>query len=144
MLAQEVPDDLVAVDLGGGRPEDGGTGLGEAAARPGVTAAVDLVEHHVGAVTTGPVGDLRDRGRDLRLDGRRLTAVPRRPRRGGRLRLFVLDVVHLAAERGARPNTLAAYRTDLDDFESYLAATGARVRSLPLWKDPQVKWHGAP
>lgn len=24
------------------------------------------------------------------------------------------------------------------------AATGIRVRSLPLWKDPQVKWHGAP
>lgn len=24
------------------------------------------------------------------------------------------------------------------------AATGLRVRALPLWKDPQVKWHGAP
>jgi integrase/recombinase XerD len=30
----------------------------------------------------------------------------------------------LAAERGARPNTLAAYRSDLDDFSGYLTATG--------------------
>jgi integrase/recombinase XerD len=30
----------------------------------------------------------------------------------------------LAAERGARPNTLAAYRSDLDDFSDYLTSTG--------------------
>ncbi len=33
----------------------------------------------------------------------------------------------LAAERGARPNTLSAYRTDLADFEACLATTGASV-----------------
>ncbi|MGV3635589.1 MAG: site-specific tyrosine recombinase XerD [Pseudorhodoplanes sp.] len=33
----------------------------------------------------------------------------------------------LAAERGARPNTLAAYRSDLDDFADYLTAAGARL-----------------
>jgi integrase/recombinase XerD len=38
-----------------------------------------------------------------------------------RIALF-LDM--LAAERGARPNTLAAYRSDLEDFSSYVAAIG--------------------
>lgn len=33
----------------------------------------------------------------------------------------------LAAERGARPNTLAAYRSDLDDFSDYLSSTGTRL-----------------
>ncbi len=44
---------------------------------------------------------------------------------GDRLILLFLDM--LAAERGARPNTLSAYRIDLDDFDSYLAATGSRI-----------------
>jgi integrase/recombinase XerD len=35
----------------------------------------------------------------------------------------------LAAERGAAPNTLAAYRRDLADFASYLAGAGATVKS---------------
>lgn len=42
----------------------------------------------------------------------------------GQIRLF-LDM--LAAERGARPNTLAAYRSDLDDFWNYLSSTGTRL-----------------
>jgi integrase/recombinase XerD len=46
-------------------------------------------------------------------------------RDGDRLIALFLDM--LAAERGARPNTLAAYRTDLDDFEDYLATTGMRI-----------------
>ncbi|MET0867111.1 MAG: site-specific integrase, partial [Pseudorhodoplanes sp.] len=46
---------------------------------------------------------------------------------GDRLILLFLDM--LAAERGARPNTLSAYRTDLDDFEAYLGATGTHVSS---------------
>jgi integrase/recombinase XerD len=33
----------------------------------------------------------------------------------------------LAAERGARPNTLAAYRSDLDDFSDYLNSTGTSL-----------------
>jgi len=33
----------------------------------------------------------------------------------------------LAAERGARPNTLAAYRSDLDDFSDYLATTATNL-----------------
>lgn len=33
----------------------------------------------------------------------------------------------LAAERGARPNTLAAYRSDLDDFSDYLSSNGTRL-----------------
>ena len=33
----------------------------------------------------------------------------------------------LAAERGARPNTLAAYRSDLVDFSDYLTTTGTRL-----------------
>jgi integrase/recombinase XerD len=33
----------------------------------------------------------------------------------------------LAAERGARPNTLSAYRSDLDDFNAHLATTGSRI-----------------
>ncbi len=40
------------------------------------------------------------------------------------IRLF-LDM--LAAERGARPNTLSAYRSDLDDFSDYLASSGASI-----------------
>lgn len=33
----------------------------------------------------------------------------------------------LAAERGARPNTLSAYRTDLDDFNSHVADSGNSI-----------------
>lgn len=33
----------------------------------------------------------------------------------------------LAAERGARPNTLSAYRSDLDEFCGYLTTTGSRL-----------------
>ncbi|MFZ5693112.1 MAG: site-specific tyrosine recombinase XerD [Pseudomonadota bacterium] len=33
----------------------------------------------------------------------------------------------LAAERGARANTLAAYRSDLDDFSDYLVKNGTRL-----------------
>ncbi|HWV42789.1 site-specific tyrosine recombinase XerD [Pseudorhodoplanes sp.] len=39
-------------------------------------------------------------------------------------KLIALFLDMLAAERGARPNTLAAYRTDLDDFSSYISAAG--------------------
>ncbi len=35
----------------------------------------------------------------------------------------------LAAERGARPNTLSAYRSDLDEFDGHLATTGSRIVS---------------
>ena len=45
----------------------------------------------------------------------------------GRLIALFLDM--LAAERGAAPNTLAAYRRDLADFASYLAGGGATVKS---------------
>ena len=45
----------------------------------------------------------------------------------GRLIALFLDM--LAAERGAAPNTLAAYRRDLADFASYLADAGATVKS---------------
>jgi integrase/recombinase XerD len=45
----------------------------------------------------------------------------------GRLVALFLDM--LAAERGAAPNTLAAYRRDLADFASYLADAGATVKS---------------
>jgi integrase/recombinase XerD len=38
--------------------------------------------------------------------------------------LIALFLDMLAAERGARPNTLSAYRTDLDDFSGSLGATG--------------------
>jgi integrase/recombinase XerD len=44
--------------------------------------------------------------------------------RGNQIELF-LDM--LAAERGARPNTLAAYRSDLEDFSSYAASTGTSL-----------------
>jgi integrase/recombinase XerD len=47
------------------------------------------------------------------------------PKTSDRLIALFLDM--LAAERGARPNTLSAYRTDLDDFEDYLTTTGVRV-----------------
>ena len=33
----------------------------------------------------------------------------------------------LAAERGARPNTLSAYRSDLDDFSDYAASNGSSL-----------------
>jgi integrase/recombinase XerD len=33
----------------------------------------------------------------------------------------------LAAERGARPNTLSAYRSDLDDFSGYIVTTGSSL-----------------
>ncbi|MGD9924513.1 MAG: site-specific tyrosine recombinase XerD [Pseudorhodoplanes sp.] len=36
----------------------------------------------------------------------------------------------LAAERGARPNTLAAYRSDLEDFAGHAAAAGARLADI--------------
>jgi integrase/recombinase XerD len=44
-------------------------------------------------------------------------------------RLVALFLDMLAAERGAAPNTLAAYRRDLADFASYLADAGAAVKS---------------
>ena len=44
-------------------------------------------------------------------------------------RLIALFIDMLAAERGAAPNTLAAYRRDLADFASYLAGAGATVKS---------------
>lgn len=43
-------------------------------------------------------------------------------RQGDRLVSLFLDM--LAAERGARPNTLAAYRADLQDFAAFTQATG--------------------
>ncbi len=43
-------------------------------------------------------------------------------RQGDRLISLFLDM--LAAERGARPNTLAAYRADLEDFAAFTPATG--------------------
>jgi integrase/recombinase XerD len=48
--------------------------------------------------------------------------------RGSGDRQIGLFLDMLAAERGARPNTLAAYRSDLDDFSDYLTSTGT---SLP-------------
>jgi integrase/recombinase XerD len=48
------------------------------------------------------------------------------PSDGRPIALF-LDM--LAAERGAAPNTLTAYRRDLADFASYLADVGATVKS---------------
>jgi integrase/recombinase XerD len=45
----------------------------------------------------------------------------------GRLIALFLDM--LAAERGAAPNTLAAYRRDLADFASSLADAGSTVKS---------------
>jgi integrase/recombinase XerD len=44
-------------------------------------------------------------------------------------RLVALFLDMLAAERGAAPNTLAAYRRDLADFASHLAGAGAAVKS---------------
>jgi integrase/recombinase XerD len=44
-------------------------------------------------------------------------------------RLVALFLDMQAAERGAAPNTLAAYRRDLADFASYLADAGAAVKS---------------
>jgi integrase/recombinase XerD len=44
-------------------------------------------------------------------------------------RLVALFLDMLAAERGAAPNTLAAYRRDLADFASCLADAGATVKS---------------
>jgi integrase/recombinase XerD len=44
-------------------------------------------------------------------------------------RLVALFLDMLAAERGAAPNTLAAYRRDLTDFASYLADAGATVKT---------------
>jgi len=37
-------------------------------------------------------------------------------------RLISLFLEMLAAERGARPNTLAAYRADLEDFAAFSTA----------------------
>jgi integrase/recombinase XerD len=42
-------------------------------------------------------------------------------------RLLNLFLDMLAAERGAAPNTLAAYRRDLEDFAAHLATTGASI-----------------
>ncbi len=33
----------------------------------------------------------------------------------------------LAAERGARPNPLSAYRSDLDEFSGHLTTTASRI-----------------
>ena len=41
---------------------------------------------------------------------------------GDKLIALFLDM--LAAERGARPNTLQAYRSDLDDFSGFVVSTG--------------------
>ncbi len=45
--------------------------------------------------------------------------------RGETLIELFLDM--LAAERGARPNTLAAYRKDLEDFGDFATSTGAGI-----------------
>ena len=45
-------------------------------------------------------------------------------RRSSQIELF-LDM--LAAERGARPNTLSAYRSDLDEFGDHLATNGSAI-----------------
>src|SRR5271167_2552188 len=42
-------------------------------------------------------------------------------------RLVGLYLDMLAAERGAQPNTLAAYRRDLDDFADHLKAHGRSI-----------------
>lgn len=49
----------------------------------------------------------------------------RKQSRGNRQILLFLDM--LAAERGASANTLSAYRTDLDDFEDHITATGLQL-----------------
>jgi integrase/recombinase XerD len=54
----------------------------------------------------------------------RSASAPAKTSDGTLIELF-LDM--LAAERGARANTLAAYRADLDDFSAVLAASGQRV-----------------
>ncbi len=51
-------------------------------------------------------------------------ARPARHRGEVEIELF-LDM--LAAERGARPNTLSAYRSDLDEFNDHVTATGTRI-----------------
>jgi integrase/recombinase XerD len=50
-----------------------------------------------------------------------------RPVVGSNERQIALFLDMLAAERGARPNTLAAYRSDLEDFSSFMAAHGTGV-----------------
>jgi len=42
-------------------------------------------------------------------------------------RQIALFLDMLAAERGARPNTLAAYRSDLDEFSGFIAAAGTTI-----------------
>ena len=51
-------------------------------------------------------------------------ARPATDREEAQIELF-LDM--LAAERGARPNTLSAYRSDLDEFGGHLTTTGSRI-----------------
>ena len=51
-------------------------------------------------------------------------ARPATNRETAQIELF-LDM--LAAERGARPNTLSAYRSDLDEFDGHLTTTGSRI-----------------
>ena len=53
-------------------------------------------------------------------------ARPAKNRDQGEIELF-LDM--LAAERGARPNTLSAYRSDLDEFSTHITASGTRFSS---------------
>lgn len=48
-----------------------------------------------------------------------------RPAAGSNQNRIGLFLDMLAAERGARPNTLAAYRTDLEDFADHVAAAGS-------------------
>jgi integrase/recombinase XerD len=49
------------------------------------------------------------------------------PRAGSSESRIALFLDMLAAERGARPNTLAAYRSDLEDFSSHIAAAGSNL-----------------
>jgi integrase/recombinase XerD len=50
-----------------------------------------------------------------------------RPAAGSSENRIALFLDMLAAERGARPNTLAAYRSDLEDFSSYVATAGTML-----------------
>jgi integrase/recombinase XerD len=50
---------------------------------------------------------------------------PRATAPGDKQIALFLDM--LAAERGARPNTLAAYRSDLEDFSAYAASAGKQL-----------------
>lgn len=50
-----------------------------------------------------------------------------RPAAGSSENRIALFLDMLAAERGARPNTLAAYRSDLEDFSNHIATTGTNL-----------------